>query len=136
MLLGVVLEESLGLGQREESVRRHYGVVMDAGFSTTVSRVGDATLIAVTGEIDIATCERLRDAIEPHLGPQQTIILDLSGVEFMDSSFLDVLVQARGTLTADGGSLFLRNPSVAAHRLVTINGLEDLLQTDADTHRD
>ena len=109
---------------------------MDDGFSTTVTRDGDAILISVTGEIDTATCERLRDAIEPHLGPQQTIILDLSGVEFMDSSSLNVLVQARGTLTADGGSLFLRNPSVAAHRLVTINGLEDLLQTDADTHRD
>jgi anti-sigma B factor antagonist len=108
---------------------------VDDGFSTTVTRDGDATLISVTGEIDIATCERLRDAIEPHLGPQQTIILDLSGVEFMDSSFLNVLVQARGTLTADGGSLLLRNPSVAAHRLVTISGLEDLLQTDADTQR-
>ena len=105
-------------------------------FSTTVTRDGDTTRISVTGEIDIATCERLRDAIEPHLGPQQTIILDLSGVEFIDSSFLNVLVQARGALTADGGSLLLRNPSVAAHRLVTIGGLEDLLQTDADTHRD
>lgn len=109
---------------------------MDDGFSTSVTRDGDAVLICVTGEIDVATCERLRDAIEPHLGPRQTIILDLSGVEFMDSSSLSVLVQARGTLTADGGSLFLRNPSVAAHRLVTIAGLEDLLSTDPDTHRD
>jgi anti-anti-sigma factor len=80
----------------------------------------------------VATCERLRDAIEPHLGPQQTLILDLSGVEFMDSSCLKVLVQARGTLTADGGSLALRNPSLAAHRLLTMTGLEDLLQPDAD----
>jgi anti-anti-sigma factor len=106
------------------------------GFSTTVSRDGDAILIYVAGEIDIATVERLRDAIEPHLGPQQTIILDLSGVEFMDSSCINLLVQARGTLTADGGSLFLRDPSVAAHRLVTIMGLEDLLHKDADTQRD
>ena len=74
---------------------------MDDRFSTTVSRDGDATVISVAGEIDVATCERLRDAIEPHLGPQQTIILDLSGVEFMDSASLKVLVHARGTLTAD-----------------------------------
>jgi anti-sigma B factor antagonist len=109
---------------------------MTDGFSTEVVREDGATLIYVSGEIDIATCERLRDAIEPHLGPQQTIILDLSGVEFMDSACLGVLVQARGTLTTDGGSLFLRNPSEAAHRLVTISGLDDLLQTDADTPRD
>lgn len=100
--------------------------------STEVSRDGNATLIRVVGEIDIATCERLRDAIEPHLGPQQTIVLDLTEVEFMDSSSLNMLVQARGTLTADGGSLFLRNPSLAAHRLLTIAGLEDLLEAEAD----
>ena len=109
---------------------------MEEGFSTRVTRDGEATLIYVSGEIDIATCERLRDAIEPHLGPQQTIVLDLSGVEFIDSSCVNILVQARGTLTADGGSLFLRNPSFAAHRLLTLSGLEDLLQADADDPRD
>jgi len=41
-------------------------------------------------------------------------VLDLSGVEFMDSSSLRYLVQARGDLTADGGSLKFRNPSVGA----------------------
>ena len=106
------------------------------GFSTKVARDGDAIVIFVKGEIDIATAERLRDAIEPHLGPRQTIVLDLSGVEFMDSSSLHVLAQARGTLSADGGSLFLRNPSVAAHRLVTVSGLEDLLQADTDRPSD
>ena len=105
---------------------------MADGFSTEVALEGDATVIHVRGEIDVATCERLRDAIEPHLGPQQMLILDLSGVEFMDSACLKVLVQARGTLTADGGSLFLRNPSLAAHRVLSVTGLEDLLQTDAD----
>ena len=103
-------------------------------FSTEVIQDGDATVIHVRGEIDLATCERLRDAIEPHLGPQQTIILDLSGVGFMDSSCLGVLMQARGTLTADGGSLVLRNPSEAAHRLLTLAGAQHLLQVDADQH--
>ena len=44
-------------------------------FSTEVAQEGDATVIHVHGEIDMATCERLRDAIEPHLGPQQTMSL-------------------------------------------------------------
>ena len=56
----------------------------------------DDIVISVSGEIDIAACERLRDAIEPNMGPHQTIILDPSGVEFMDSSSLPILVQARG----------------------------------------
>ena len=52
----------------------------------------------------------------------------------MDSACLGVLMQARGTLTADGGSLILRNPSVAARQLLTAAQAQDLLQIDADEH--
>ena len=108
---------------------------MSDEFSTDVVRTGNTTVIRVRGEIDIATCGRLRDAIEPHLGPQQSIVLDLSDVAFADSSFLKLLVQARGRLTNDGGSLVLRNPSTAAHRLLTIAEAEGLLMADADLYR-
>jgi anti-sigma B factor antagonist len=107
---------------------------VDERFSTEVTQVEGATVIHARGEIDIATCERLRDAIEPHLGPRQTIVLDLSGVQFMDSSSLHVLERARGTLTADGGSLILRNPSEAARQLLTAAGAERLLDEDVEEH--
>jgi anti-sigma B factor antagonist len=103
-------------------------------FSTEVNATDVATVIHVRGEIDLATAERLRDVIEPHMGPKQTIVLDLSEVEFMDSSALHLLVQARGRLTDNGGSLILRNPSSAAHRLLTVAGANDLLETDAQNH--
>ena len=89
-------------------------------------------MIYVQGEIDMNTAERLRDSIEPHMGPEQTIVLDLSGVEFMDSTCIKVLVQARGMLTADGGSLILRNPSPAAHRILMVTGVEFILAQDAE----
>lgn len=107
---------------------------MDVNFSTDVIESEGATVIYVRGEIDIATCERLRDVIEPYLGPSQSIMLDLSKVEFMDSSSLPVLVQARGRLTADGGSLVLRNPSEAARRLLTVARADGLLDIDAEEH--
>ena len=108
---------------------------MSPDFSTEVVREGDAIVIYVSGEVDVAACERLRDVLEPNMGPQQTIVLDLSSVEFMDSSSLRYLVQARGDLTADGGSLKLRNPSVSAHRLLTLANAEALLEDDAEQHR-
>jgi anti-anti-sigma factor len=107
---------------------------VDDRFSTEVAQVDGATVIHVHGEIDVATCERLRDVVEPYLGPKQTIVLDLSGVQFMDSSCLHILERARGTLTADGGSLILRNPSEAARRLLTAAGAEQLLDEDAEDH--
>ena len=103
-------------------------------FSAEVAQDGDATVIHLAGEIDIATCERLRDVIEPHLGPAQTIVMDLSGVAFMDSSCLTVLVQARGRLTVDGGSLVLRNPSNAARLVLTATQAEDLIEADAEAY--
>ena len=108
---------------------------MAQGFSTEVNAADEATVIHVRGEIDLATAGRLRDVIEPHMGPKQTIILDFSEVDFMDSAVLHVLVQARGELTENGGSLILRNPSTAAHRLLTVAGANDLLEADAKDHR-
>jgi anti-anti-sigma regulatory factor len=45
-----------------------------------------------------------------------------------------VLVQARGRLTEAGGCLVLRNPSSAAHRILTVSGASDLLEIDARDH--
>jgi len=101
-------------------------------FGTEVVHDDGATTIYVEGEIDIATAGRLQDAIEPHMGPEQTIVLDLSRVEFMDSSCASVLVHARGSLTADGGSLVLRNPSTIARRLLSVTGIEFILADDGE----
>lgn len=105
----------------------------DAGerFRVRVADEDGQTVAYVTGEVDMATCERLRDAIEPHLGPKQRVVLDLSGVSFMDSSCLGVLLKARTTLTADGGSLILRNPSGAARLLLSAAGMAELFDTEA-----
>ena len=96
-----------------------------------VVEVDSQVFAFVSGEIDLQTCGRLRDAIEPHLGPDQQVVVDLSGVTFMDSSCLRVLERARTTLSADGGSLILRNPSSAAHRLLSVAGMTELFKLEA-----
>jgi anti-sigma B factor antagonist len=103
-------------------------------FSTEVSEAADGIVIYVRGEMDMATVGQLRDAIEPHLGPDQTIVLDLSGVAFMDSQCFHVLVKARSTLTADGGSLILRNPSQAARKLLGLVDAQRFLVIEASEH--
>jgi anti-anti-sigma factor len=83
------------------------------------------TVTHVNGDVDLATCEQLRDAIGPLLRRGEQIVLDLSGVGFMGSSCLTVLVQARTTLHGTGGSLILRNPSELARRLLSLTGLAE-----------
>ena len=110
----------------------YIGLMGEQDFSVEVIEEGGATVARVRGAVDMATCERLRDAIEPHLGPRQTVILDLSEVSFMDSSLLNLLVRARGRLTEDGGSLVLRNASEAARRLLTLVEMADLLEAEGE----
>ena len=99
-------------------------------FTVEVSEDAGGAIALVKGEVDIATCERLRDAIEPHLGPGQRVVLDLSAVRFIDSSCLRVLLLARTMLTDDGGSLILRNPSAVARRVLSLTGMTELFEVE------
>jgi anti-anti-sigma factor len=50
--------------------------------------------IAVLGELDIATSHQLGDALEREHASGRAVTLDLSGVEFLDSSGLTVVLRA------------------------------------------
>ena len=89
-------------------------------------------VVQLRGEVDITTVGELRDAVEPFLAPDQTVVLDLQDVTFADSALLNVLVQARGAMTEVGGSLLLRNPSVMARRLLTLGEVNDLVQDEVE----
>jgi anti-sigma B factor antagonist len=80
----------------------------------------------VTGEIDMSTCAELAGAITPHLGAGHTVVIDLSGVTFFDSSAIRVLIQSRDrALTADS-VLAIRDPSDLVRRVLTVAGVLDL----------
>jgi anti-sigma B factor antagonist len=65
-----------------------------------------ATVLSVNGEIDIRTAPDLRDKLsELEQGGVRTIVVDLSGVGFLDSSALGTLVGANKDLRAGGGVL-------------------------------
>jgi anti-sigma B factor antagonist len=78
----------------------------------------------VEGDADVATVDHLYESIGLYLVPGQRVVLDLSGVTFMDTSGLAVLEHAHTTLSASGGSLILRNPSSWAHRLLSTAGVD------------
>ena len=89
------------------------------------------TVIVLRGEIDVVSVESIRDAIEPHLAPQQAVVVDLSAVEFVDSSLVKVLAHARTRVTAKG-NLIIRNPSPVARRILTLLELESIVDAIED----
>ncbi len=98
---------------------------MEAPFEIAVTADEHETRIRVCGEIDMGTCGQLRDALDANNAA--TTIVDLSGVTFMDSSGLAVLVRAHQHITENGGQLSLQHTPKAVRRVVQIAGLDDWL---------
>ena len=94
---------------------------------------GDAGVVAVRGEIHLSTAPELSELLSGALGRGVTsLVLDLSEVEFIDSTGLSVLLNVLRRLTQRGGTLAIvcTNPTVL--RLFEITRLEstfDILPT-------
>jgi anti-sigma B factor antagonist len=79
-------------------------------------------VVWATGDVDLANADGLLDAVAAHLacaGPPE-LVIDLSGVTFMDSTGFHRLFTAMCRLEAAGRGLTLRNPSVPVRRLLDL----------------
>lgn len=86
---------------------------------------GNVPVVAVTGEVDVYSAPALKDKITELLeSGQHTLIVDLSGVGFLDSTGLGALVEARAATTEVGGALPLVCSQERILKLFTITGLD------------
>lgn len=102
-------------------------------FDVQTTRDGDVVVISPAGELDIATAPQLEQAIaEATAGGADTLVLDMRGVTFMDSTGLRTLVQTHQRSETEGFGLSIwRGPS-QIDRLLSVSGLESILPlTDA-----
>ena len=83
-----------------------------------------ATTVVVAGEIDVHTSRLLDDAMErlTHDGAP-SVVLDMAGVGFIDSSGLRALLTAQRTFEGAGTKFALRNLGPAMLRLLEVTGL-------------
>ena len=94
----------------------------------TVTRGPDRHVVAVSGEIDMATAPQMYRALRPLLGGRNHVVVDLADVTFMDASALGVLVAARRELARSGGSLDIL-PNAMCARLMRLTGTARLLDS-------
>ena len=71
----------------------------------TVEELGSATVVHVSGELDVTSAPRLREVLLRVLAdrPSTHLIVDLGGVDFLDSTGIGVMVGAHKRVTAGGG---------------------------------
>jgi anti-sigma B factor antagonist len=94
----------------------------------STSRNHDEYVILVTGELDLSGVSRMSEAfLEALDSDSSSIVLDLRGLEFLDSTGLHTILKAeRAASEQDRGFVIVRGPR-QVQRIFEISGIVDLL---------
>ncbi len=90
-------------------------------------------VLTLSGEVDSSTSPVLQAKAEELISGSAgavLLVMDLSRVEFVDSSGLRVIVSLGNELESRGGRLELSGLSAAARRILELTGLIDRYRTD------
>jgi len=99
---------------------------MSGELDLSTTRAGACAVVSVGGEIDPGTASELSNAAlsaMQEIGP--SLVLDLSGVTFMDSTGLKVLLAVHQRAQLAGGRLVLAGATRPVLRVVSITGLDE-----------
>ena len=101
---------------------------MQPELEVQIAHEGSTTTVVVVGEIDLVTTVRLNRELEMAFEAEpQWLRIDLSGVAFMDTTGVAVLLKARRTALAAGCRFSVKSASPTIQRLLEITGLASLL---------
>jgi anti-sigma B factor antagonist len=96
-----------------------------------VSRRGEATVVFLSGELDITTADQVEAALAAALADAaereaSRVEADLSGVTLLDSTGVSLLVAARRTAVASQRTFVITAASEQVARLLTLTRLDQV----------
>lgn len=96
-----------------------------------LERHGGTVLARLSGEIDLSNAGAVEDKVTGSLAGATGIAVDLSGLSYLDSAGLALLVRLSGRLTSAAGSLRLVvPPSAVVGRTLSVSGLAEAIPVD------
>lgn len=82
-------------------------------------------VVCLYGQLDLANADRVREMLIDVGG--STVVVDLAGLRFLDSSGIAALLGARNEITAAGHGFELRGAQGIVRRVLEVTGLVFLL---------
>jgi anti-sigma B factor antagonist len=99
---------------------------------TEVSEIAGWTVVSVYGELDVATSPTLRERLVDLIGDGSVrLVLELDGVDFLDSTGLGTIVSSLKRARTHGGDLRLVCNQARIRRLFEITGLDKAIPLSA-----
>jgi anti-anti-sigma factor len=102
-------------------------------FVVTIEQRGSRVHVALTGELDISTAQRLEDDLRRVEAERpELIVLDLQELSFMDSTGLRLLITADARAREDGRRLAIVRGNEMVHRVMRLTRLDERLDIVED----
>ncbi len=97
-----------------------------------LSRDGSTAVLTLSGDFDMHTVQCVAQPVEELLqDPPRDLVVDLSGVDFIDSSGIALLVKVYGRVVREGdGTMRVDRTSAVARRLLEVCGLLETFGID------
>ena len=108
-----------------------------AGLEIDERDQGDVRLLLLHGDLDVASAPRLATAIDTaRIRGLRRLLVDLTNLQFCDSTGLRALIRAARELRIAGGRLIVACPEDGAvGRLLDMTGLREALHVYSDVER-
>lgn len=102
------------------------------------SRIEDKNtlVVKVSGELDLSTAEQFKLQVEQALEhwKAKNLILDLSGVNFIDSSGLGVILGRYKTITQNNGFIAIVKPKASVKKVLELSGILRIINLYKDVN--
>ncbi|MCE7794151.1 STAS domain-containing protein [Salipaludibacillus sp. CUR1] len=102
-----------------------------------VTETDNRNVAYLSGEVDVYTASKLKETLTP-LAEQgdKNLIVDLSGVDYIDSTGLGIFIGALKTTEKNGNTLMLTGLNERVRRLFEITGLNEVIDIEVDNKRE
>ena len=91
---------------------------------------GNVTTVFLDGEIDMDKTEAAKEVIFPHIDAGKEVHLNLSQVQYMDSSGISVLIESHQKALEKGTKLVIKDVSKSVLKVIMMAKLEQILNLE------
>lgn len=90
----------------------------------------DNLVVKLEGEIDHHSAAEIREDIDKMIGENRpkNMIMELSGIDFMDSSGLGLVLGRYRRLCEIGSKMLIKNPGARTERILCMAGVDKLIK--------